>query len=630
MIETRLKLIFDYLTSDYNYHTSEEIGKDLQLSDKTIQREIHILNTYIEDNGAKIKSLKGYGYKFIITDENAFKKFLKDDWYKHAYFVYDNADKEGRIESILHLFLFSNSYIKQQEIADSFYISLSQTQKDISYIKKVLKKYDLTLQSKPYYGMKVSGSERNIRKAIKNEIGMDPSIYKDNEDIKLFGKIQEIIDQIDFGPNFYMPYVNFKNLVIHIYISILRIRDDRIVENSKDLDNKLISYEEFNIASIIVENLKEKLDMAIPYQELVYLTMHLIAKNTVSDHGKMSNEVTSVAQEIIDIIYEVTKYDFRANIDFYFSLSTHLGPLIERIKYGLDMKNPLLEDIKANQIAFFIATIGSNVINERYKTKISDDEIGYLALHVISAMENNDQNKKDILLVCGSGNSSAQVMKSQLISKFSKQINKLVLIDYSKIDNYDLESFDFIVSSINLKLQTSTPIVYVDILFKQKDFINIDKAMKGGGSREIYKIFSNSILIRDIDVYSREDAIEILAEIAAKKTNMAKEEIISQYKKREKLSSTALADDIAIPHIFKQVKDESFSIILIPNKEILWEDKKVSIIYSLFVGSEIGDMSLYYEKLGDFLINDKVKEKAIKAQNNIEFMEIFLKGENYG
>lgn len=111
---------------------------------------------------------------------------------------------------------------------------------------------------------------------------------------------------------------------------------------------------------------------------------------------------------------------------------------------------------------------------------------------------------------------------------------------------------------------------------------------------------------------------------------MVKEEIISQYQKREKLSSTALADDIAIPHIFKQVKDESFSIILIPNKEVLWEGKKVSLIYSLFVGSEIGDMSLYYEKLGDFLINDKVKEKAIKAQNNIEFMEIFLKGENYG
>lgn len=625
MIETRLKQIFDFLTKDYEYHTSEEIGKALQLSNKTIQKEISILNSHIKDSGAFIESNPGYGYLFKITDEDKFKKFLKDDWYKHAYFVQDSVDKEARIESIIRLFLFSNSYIKQQEIADTFYISLSQTQKDIAQIKVILSKYNLSLESKPYYGMKIKGDEKNIRQAIKNEVGIDPSIYENNE---LFNQIQEIIADIDYGPSFYMPYVNFKNLVIHIYISILRIKDNNIIEHPKELQKKIVSYEEFEMANLIVDSLNEKLEMEIPYQELVYIAMHLVAKNTITKHEKLSTEVSALAQEMIDVIYEVTKYDFRSNIDLYFSLCAHLGPLIERIKYGLDMKNPILDDIKENQVAFFIATIASNVINEKYDIKLSEDEIGYIALHVMTAMGNNNDLKKDILVICGSGNSSAQIMKSQLKAKFANQINKLELTDISKIEEYQLDDYDFIVSSINLDVQTSTPIVYVDILFKQKDIKNIESAMKGGGLEEINKIFRNSILIRDVDIKDMDDAFDMLASKASEITGLDKRLIINQYKQREALGSTALVNNVALPHILQQVESESFSIILIPNKTINWDKNKVGLLYSLFVGKEIGDMSLYYDKLGDFLINDIAIDRASKVKTTEEFMDIFVRGGN--
>lgn len=425
-----------------------------------------------------------------------------------------------------------------------------------------------------------------------------------------------------------MPYVNFKNLAIHIYISILRIKDNNIIEHPKELQKKIVTYEEFEIANLIVDNLKEKLEIEIPYQELVYIAMHLVAKNTITKHEKLSEEVSSLAQEMIDNIYEVTKYDFRANIDFYFSLSTHLGPLIERIKYGLNMKNPVLDDIKENQIAFFIATIASNVINEKYQTKLSEDEIGYIALHVMAAMENNSDLKKDILVVCGSGNSSAQIMKSQLKSRFSNQIRKLELTDISNIGQYQLDDYDFIVSSINLDEKTTTPIVYVDILFKQKDIKNIESAMKGGGLKEIEKIFKNSVLIRDVDIKDMDDAFDMLASKASEITGLDKRLIINQYKQREALGSTALVNNVALPHILQQVESESFSIILIPNKAINWDKNKVGLLYSLFVGKEIGDMSLYYDKLGDFLINDIAIDRASKVKTTEEFMDIFVRGGN--
>lgn len=627
MIETRIKQIFDYLTLDYDYHTSKEIGEEMELSSKTIRKEINHLNSVIKDKGAIIESKPGVGFIFIIKDEEKFKLFLKNDWYKYAYYQQEDGDKNLRYENILRLFLFSNSYIKQYELSEVFHVSESQINKDIPYIRQILESYGINLISRPYYGMKIEGDEKNIRLAIKNEIGEDPILFEDDKNRDLFIEIQKVIEDIDFGEDYYMPYVSFKNLVIHIYISILRIKQKKYVISSKDFEEKIISSEEFKIANDIVDILQEKLKIEIPNQELTYITMHLIAKNTISNQEKLSNEILEISQEIIDEIYKVSKYDFRENIDFYFSLAMHLGPLINRIKYGFDMKNPVLSDIKENQVAFFIATIASNVISNHYNTRLSEDEIGYIALHIMTAMKYNSYQKKDILVVCGSGNSSAQILKSQLESRFFKQINKLDLTDVYKINQYDLDSYDFIVSSIDLDKKTKTPIVNVDILFKQKDIVNIQKELKRSGTEEIVKIFNNSVFIRDVNIKDMDEAFEIISNKAHKLTELSKGEIISQFIQREALGSTALVKYVALPHILQQVDTESFSVILIAKKPFIWDGEEVQLIYSLFVGKEPVDMSLYYEKLGDFLVNNKAITKVIKVKNATEFMNIFIKGD---
>lgn len=89
------------------------------------------------------------------------------------------------------MFLFSNSYIKQFELAEVFHVSESQINKDLPYVRKILENYDLELVSRPYYGMKVEGSEKNIRLAIKNEIGEDPILFEKDKNRELFKKIKK-------------------------------------------------------------------------------------------------------------------------------------------------------------------------------------------------------------------------------------------------------------------------------------------------------------------------------------------------------------------------------------------------------------------------------------------------------
>ena len=625
MIETRIKQIFDYLTLDYDYHTSKEIGEEMELSSKTIRKEINHLNSVIKDKGAIIESKPGVGFIFIIKDEDKFKLFLKNDWYKYAYYQQEDGDKNLRYENILRMFLFSNSFIKQHELAEIFHVSESQINKDIPYIRQILESYGISLISRPYYGMKIEGDEKNIRLAIKNEIGEDPTLFENDKNRGLFKEIQEVIEEIDFGEDYYMPYVNFKNLVIHIYISILRIRQKKYIILSKDLEKNIISSKEFKIANKIVHKLQEKLKIKIPSQELTYITMHLIAKNTITDQEKLSNEILEISQEIIDEIYKISKYDFRENIDFYFSLAIHLGPLINRIKYGFDMKNPILDDIKENKIAYLLAIIATNVINKKYKCKLSEDEIGYISLHIMAAMNSNATTTKNILIVCGSGNSSAQIMKAQLNRQFKNKINKLRTTDLKSLDQIDVTGYDMIISSVKLDDVFNIPIVYVDIIFSEIDLENIKMAIDDSRFEKIYNIFSNSVFVKTDNITNKLEVLKLISEIIEDKSGLNKEEALKQLKKRESMGQTVF-DNVAIPHILEQVKGDSYSIIIILDKTIKWNDKKIRLIYSLVIGDKLGDMSLYYEKLGAFLSNKTTLVKALETKNSMDFMNLFLKG----
>lgn len=357
--------------------------------------------------------------------------------------------------------------------------------------------------------------------------------------------------------------------------------------------------------------------------------MHLIAKNTIRDQEKISTEILELSQKIIDEIYRVSRYDFRANIDFYFSLAIHLGPLINRIKYGFDMKNPILEDIKDNKIPYLMATIAANTINERYETKLSEDEIGYLALHIMAAINNNNLNKKKILIVCGSGNSSAQIMKAQLNRQFKNNIEEIVITDLRNLKNINPSNYDLVISSVKLDDCCDIPVVYVDIIFSKIDLENIKIAFDDTRLAKIYDIFANSVFVKANKFKNKLEVLSFIAETIEEKSGVDKEIALSQLKEREGLGQTSF-DNIAIPHILDQVEGDSYSIIIILDKPIKWNKEEVDLVYSLVIGENLGDMGLYYEKLGDFLSNQKLIKMAMNSKNQMEFMNIFIKGGNDG
>ncbi|MDY6019440.1 MAG: BglG family transcription antiterminator [Anaerococcus sp.] len=628
MIETRYKKIFDILTSDYDFHTSDEISQLISVSVKTVQKDINGLNDILV--GARINSKRGKGYIFEILDKPKFTDFLKKDWIDYSFEDEDFNNLAYRIKYILFSLLFSKEYIKIEDLAEELSISSSQLKLDLNKVKEIIKKYKLKIDPRPHYGLRLVGDEFNKRMCIKKEIIQDKPeiISKMSDESNVIDEIKEIINNIFDKYNFSITDISIENLVYHIYVSIKRTEDeDHFFIGSRDI-LLLRKNREYDIANEILDAIGEKFKVYFSDDEKAYIAMHLLSKRSFEKENK--NEITkNVDQIVVDMIKKVREnlnIDLANDLDLRINLGLHLMPLIERINYNLTLKNPILDDIKKDVISFEAATTASTVINEKYKINISEDEVGYIALHFSLAIKNikdKEKNNKNVLIVCNTGKATAQILKAQFLKEFQNYTGRVETCDSNKIKKQKLDKVDLIITSIPININTDIPIIEIGAFINNKDIKNIKKFFKP--EKSIEKYFPKDLFLTNLDFKNKKEALKNLVEIINEKKSVDKN-LLSEIEKREELAPTEFDDFIAIPHPLNPVSEETFICVAILNQPIIWQAKKVQMIFLVNISkNKKEDLRFLYSKIGDFLTD---REKILKVINNPDYYS-FIKAFNY-
>lgn len=187
--------------------------------------------------------------------------------------------------------------------------------------------------------------------------------------------------------------IAFFYLIISIYVAIERIKigcniidNEKIVYVENDKIDKIRKY---------LEELKIYLDLNINFSdyEIEYITMNFLAINT-----DVYTEKYQEISDLIDKIYKYIKLTFNVELSpkIYENLYNHILPLIIRLKLGIEIQNPLLEEItsKYMPLEFTLAKYIADIIGKKYNRHISDDEIGYLSVIIHLGIHKDDSRKK--------------------------------------------------------------------------------------------------------------------------------------------------------------------------------------------------------------------------------------------
>ncbi|UFT99145.1 BglG family transcription antiterminator [Radiobacillus kanasensis] len=644
-MNSRLTAILQELMASDTVVTSDHLARKVDVTSRTIRDDLKQLERLLLSNGASINSIRGKGYELEVQEEQEFRKFLQQTFQqKHDSEAFQPNLPEERVKYLIRRLLLAEGYLKLDDLSDEIHISKSTIQNDLKSVKEILKEYGIALEKRPNYGLKIKGSEVKLRFCMSEYIfdrsgEGSPNTALTSELSSLAGEkeLSEIwkiiIEQIEEN-DITLSDIAINNLFVHIAIAYKRITSGYHVKLYKADLKEIITQKEYIVAKKIVQKAEQVLQVKFPPVEIAYIAIHLLGTKMITTSNMSEQEIGNVLEDevyqltiaVLDAIEERLHLGIRHDTELIMGLGLHLKPAINRYRYGMNIRNPMLEDIKVNyQVAFEAGIIAGLALEEHFGAKIDENEIGYLALHIGAAMERRklESGPKRCLIVCASGMGSAQLLNYKVQAKFGSKIKVMGTTEFYKLNQVDFENVDFVISSIPIRESLPVPVIEVNTILGEGDLQKIEGFIQENQT-SVSQYVKEGLVFLQKPLASTQEVLEYLVHQVMEK-GLAEEGFLEAVLQRESMAPTSFGNSVAIPHPISPLTPQTFLAFCTLEKPIVWGDKKVQFVCLLSVEKESNeDFQNMYNMLGKIVDNNELVQRLLKAKTYTEFLRNLL------
>ncbi len=565
------------LLSQEEYQTAEVLAAKMQYSTKTVRRLIKELDEVLCNHGAQIISVYGQGFRLEVRDFHEFQHLFRN----HSEFI-PNCSQD-RVNYLLNCFLTQQGYIKVEELCEKLFVSRKTLGIDLKKVEQILSESNLLLERKPYYGMKISGDEFDIRLCMAryNEQNNNAILPSDNKNEKKTNLILECVLGCLEDDNYRISDIALQNLVFHIDIAMQRIESNKYipVESVNFIEWK--EKVEYKIAKKITECIKQYFTIEFPDSEITYIAIHLAGKKsrgndrTSADNLLISSDINELAKQMIEEIHGVFQIDLTDDLELIMSLSQHLIALEVRLRYGMKLQNPLLKEIRERySLAYTMAIQACSVLESKYRRHVDSDEIAYIALALELSLERQrkSRKKKKILLVCSTGVGIAKLLEYKMREMFYDSIEEIITCDERSVGRQNFEEIDYIFSTIPIHAAVPVPICEVKAFLDENDARAMRRMLDSEEEQDIMSYYPKELFFHGKNLENKKEVIEYMCKQIATHRNLPngfKEAVM----RREELAQTCMGNFVAMPHPNRVMTEETFVSVCILDKPIKWDEQ---------------------------------------------------------
>ncbi len=632
------------LSDNDRFHTVSELADYCKTSKRTLFREMKDINGILRSYSLSVTSKTGLGIKLDGNpdDKLHFKSLLLQISANQG-----TLDKDERQQALLAELLKNKNLQKLVTYANLFQVSEATISNDINSIEPLLNAYKITLIRRPGFNLYCEGSEEDFRKAITDFIyqhmeedkftrlisstqtpwdiedyfrhqGPDSILNVLNKDI-LWQVIQVLQDNDTVWAN-RLAQNSYIGLILHLTIAIERMRNHDPILINEELLTKLKKDPMFVKAKELAEHFEDEFDLNFPMEELAYITMHLkgarllhIEENPVNEVEDVVNpyELQRLVYQLVDYFEDITHSSVKQDDLLISGLITHLRPALTRIKYQLQIRNPLLKQIQTQYSEVYKSSLqATQRLGKTNNILFNEDEVAYLALHFGAALERLTQNKPKrivhVAVLCASGIGISALLASRIKRLFKEDIN---IVPRSQFDLETLknENFDLLISTMALQV-TDIPCIMVNPLLSDKDIEAIkaqvyalallpkkryDSSNVTVDSITLIKDISSSLsaLIENVDLVSvkaslTKDQLLNLVGYRIGKNETQGRQIVTDLRAREAMGSVTMDDEgFALFHAKSSGVDHPVMMVFKPDSGVLegFESKRIQVVIILLI-----------------------------------------------
>ena len=572
---------------------SEKLGK----SNRTIYSDLEKIQTFLKNESLVLEKKPRIGIQLqgTISDKMQLLEKIKDTT------VEVNSETQNRQYQIAKQLLIDDEIVTQQKLAQHFHVSPSSI---VSDLEKIVERYRVTLIASKR-GTHIIGSEEEIQNSIFrfcedyldfHGITTEELFRETTQEIlfRIFPKklVNAVFIQLEHVKNqteFHFSVQYLKSLLIRLLVFCFRLSKQKHIEEKKFLFDQIKMIDTYLIANELVANIAEKAEFDYYEEDVSYINRQLVGygvKLTAKEPESYEKYAVTI-HKILKSMSEIMQVDFLEDHQLAERFTSHFIPMIYRLKMGIVITNPLVEEIRNQYAITFSATWYALAnVEEKLGVHFNDEEVALVAMYFQVSLEKS-QNGKKILIVCPNGMGTSELIFNKIKRILPAQdIAEITTVDklYKKV----LDNVDLIITSIKLK-ELKKPVIQVSPLVTQEDIVNITSLYSTlfySGEPEESEVLDFPFLKKIIDrtfIHTHKCFSDKQTCLNWMIDHLEKKKIVTaEFRKevfdREAIGETALATGVAIPHAAPRNVLQSKIAIVTLKQPIIWDQRKVQYV----------------------------------------------------
>ena len=527
--------------------------------------------------------------------------------------------------------------------ADESFVSDSTIESDLARVRARLEGTGLRLRR--------AGSEVSLDGAEVDRRRMLSQLYREDAErgVVLLARVQsefglsglaefkaQLVAELDARGYFVNEY-GINDVLLHVAIALDRVSkgrpiqaDDVSASTDAAATDGAVAQTVATLGTLIPQHFGTALEPAELQYLAILLATRVIApgkdtgESVVDDY--LAANILETVRRIVDDASNEYLVDLR-DTPFTVRLALHVQNLLARAGENSYSRNPLTRSIKTSYpLIYELAVYIASRLQQAAGIVVTDDEIAYIAMHVGAYLEQQTRRADAVTcaLVCPGYYDMHRLLRDRIQSVFGQDLEVRVVISDSDTDWSNLDT--------DLVLTTIPPTVARDNVIMIQPFLTdgdvervraaVARIRRGRRrtqiKRDLLRFFDESRFLRNF--YARDE----FAMIRSLGDRLIDDHLIDNAYvdgalERERMSSTAFTDSLAVPHAMAMTATETAIAIVLNEHAMDWGESRVNVIaFVAFNAEERRSFQAVFDQFVEVFSDRDVVQQLIARSNDFQ------------
>lgn len=606
MLSEKGLLIIEKLAEHNNeLVTSKALAASTGMSERSVKTYLKEVADFCEQNSMTLDRKPGKGMKPCFSDAQI-GKILDVAGRKSA-----AVSQKKRQNYISYILLSGWDTYTYALFSEELNVSKNVIMDDINELDAELLLYGIKVHRTAGYGIYATGSEFDIRKAMRHFCRYpisDKQVIK-TDDHRLSRRAAEVIANNFRSVNLSMAVdmihhverrfdiiftdYTFQMLAEYIAIALFRVDVEKELKPDElDLSNqknRFIMTEHEHMAKEAAGFLERHHGISLAQPEIMYLAMLFSCAEGQNRVVMSCEEALSIEDEMIVYLSNLLAANLIENELLRESMRSFLPGSIARTHFGIEIDNPFLSDITQSYASLFTVCFTVSRYYEKYTGAMpSENEIAFIALQVGGALHRNPMTVRAVL-IGAAGYATGSIIAGKIENRVP-DVKIVSILSSDRIEHIDEYDCDLILSTIDTQadIHNDMRFLYVSPLIGAQDEKNIRNKcfeLMTGQSAEVSEfshMLSEEFIIFEKKAKNRKDVLKRACQLLINK-GIVQSEFARDVLEREKVEATAVGCNIAIPHGKPEHVNRCQILVIRLDKPIEWGERMADMIFLLAI-----------------------------------------------